>query len=175
MRGTLSLPEKSVLWQGMQPFCRTHASANPGMTSYDFRYWKERRDEEQSSFLKIWIASRSNDDAAPLPRGDLRLAVGDAIDRAVIVIGDQQRTVFHLQHIDRPAQIAVVFQEAGDERLRGFDRAVLVQLDDDDIAAKFLGPVPRTVPCHDDGVLVALREQVSGGEPHPGRPGVRAR
>src|SRR5260370_27815674 len=100
-----------------------------------------------------------------LLRSDLRLAVGDAINGAVPVIGDQHRAVLHLQHIDRPADVAVVLQEARDERLHGLHRAVLVQLDDDDIPAKLLGPVPRTVPGHDDGVLVALREHVSGIEP----------
>src|SRR5512136_2550318 len=57
----------------------------------------------------------------PLFPGDLLLAVGDAPDGAVPVVGDQERTVLHLHHIDRPADIFVVFQEAGDERLDVLD------------------------------------------------------
>src|SRR5437588_1925572 len=65
----------------------------------------------------------------------LRLAVADAIDGTVIVVGDQDRAVLELQHVDRPADIFVVFQESGDQRLDGFDRAILVQLDDDNVTA----------------------------------------
>src|SRR5450631_1139931 len=77
-----------------------------------------------------------------LSRSDLRLAVGDAIDGAVIVVGDQQRTVLHLHHIDRAAYVVVVFQEARDEWLDRFDRTILVQLDDNDVTTSLLGPVP---------------------------------
>src|SRR5881392_2278189 len=89
-----------------------------------------------------------------LLRGHLRLAVGDAIDRAVPVVGDQQRAILHLHHVDRPADILVVFQKAGDERLPRLHRAVLVQLDDDDVTALLVRFIPRTVARDDDRVLV---------------------
>src|SRR4051794_32335792 len=50
-----------------------------------------------------------------LVRSHLLLAVGDAIDGAVPVVGDQDRAIFQLQYINRAANILVVFEEAGDE------------------------------------------------------------
>ena len=60
-------------------------------------------------------------------RGTLLVAVGHAPDRAVEVVGDQHRAVLEEQHVDRPADIAVVLQEAGDERFGALHGAVLVQ------------------------------------------------
>src|ERR1700676_2003469 len=90
-----------------------------------------------SRFRVRCFASPRNDSLALL-RSHLRLAVADAIDGAVPVVGDQKRAVLHLHHIDRPADVIVVVEKAGEERLRGLHRAVLVQLDDADLPAKFL-------------------------------------
>src|SRR5580692_3644676 len=60
-------------------------------------------------------------DVRDLLPGNLLLAVGDAIDGAVPVVGDQDRSVLHLHHVDRAADVFVVFQEARDERLDGLD------------------------------------------------------
>src|SRR5882672_6444278 len=104
----------------------------------------------------------------------LLLAVGDAIDGAVPVVGDQERAILHWQHIDRAADILVVFEEAGDERLHRLHRAVLVQFDDNDVTANLLRPVPGAVPRHDDRVLVGLREHAVGVEAHAQCGGMRA-
>src|SRR6185437_8169353 len=76
-----------------------------------------------------------------LVRG-VALAVGDAIDRAVVIVRDQQRAVLHRLHVDRPADIGVVLQEAGQKRLLRFHRAVLVQINDDEVAADLVRLVP---------------------------------
>src|SRR6476620_11653602 len=103
-----------------------------------------------------------------LPR-HLLLAVGDAIDRAVPVVGYEQRTILQLQHIDRAADILVVFHEAGEERLQRLHRAILVELCDHEVAANFFRPVPRAVPGDDGHVLVAFREHAAGVEAHAKR------
>ena len=68
-------------------------------------------DEEVTGLLRRYAL---RNDMLFLLRSQLRLAVADAIDGAVPVVGDQDRTVLHLQHIDRAAEIVVVFQEARD-------------------------------------------------------------
>src|ERR1700730_18292753 len=146
----MSRPSTSFLWRHRQNVDARHEAGHD-----DFGY------------ISVWTF----DD---LPHSDLRLAVADAVDGAVPVVGDQNRTILHLQHIDRAADIFVVFQKARDQRLDGFYTAVLVQFDDDDVAAELLGPVPRAVPRDDDRVLVALRELVAGVEPHAERGRVRA-
>src|SRR5882724_3907947 len=108
-----------------------------------------------------------------LLRGDLLLAVSDAPDGAVPVVGDQERSVLHLHHIDRPPDILVVFEEASDQRLDVLDRAVLVEMDGDNVTAELVGLVPGAVPGHDRDVLVALREHAAGIEPHAERGCVR--
>src|ERR1051325_8794899 len=47
-----------------------------------------------------------------------RLTEADAIDRAGVVIGDQQRPVLHHQEIDRPADVVVVLEVTGEERTK---------------------------------------------------------
>src|SRR6202166_746837 len=50
----------------------------------------------------------------------------DAIDRAVPVVGNQQRAVAHDFDIDRAAEIIIVGDEAGEEGLHRSDRTALV-------------------------------------------------
>src|ERR1700744_3806086 len=90
---------------------------------------------KQSSASLVALDCFANARNDVLLRSHLRLAVGDAIDGAVPVVGDQERTVLHLHHIDRPADIFVVLQETGDQRLHRPHGAVLVQMDDDHVAA----------------------------------------
>src|SRR6202023_3278812 len=61
------------------------------------------------------------------------VAVADAIDRAGVVVGNQQRAVLHDQEVDRPADVVVVLQETGEERVERLQRAVLVELGPDDV------------------------------------------
>src|SRR5688572_18893248 len=60
-------------------------------------------------------------------------SVADAIDRAVPVIGDQQRAVLHHLDIDRPTDIFVVLDQPFQERLHRFVAALLVKIDDHDV------------------------------------------
>src|SRR5437868_13484605 len=80
----------------------------------DFRHCKERSDEAIQS-LEVWIASPRSQRgcAAALMRRHLLLAVGDAVHRAVPVVGDQQRTILHLHYLDRPPALRVVFKKPG--------------------------------------------------------------
>src|SRR6202000_2233764 len=87
---------------------------------------------------------------------DFRLAVAQAIDGAVPVIRDEHRTVLHLHHVNRTANILVVLEEAGDDRLDVLDRAVLVQMGDDDVTTELVGAIPRTV-TRDDGLVLEAR------------------
>src|SRR4030095_1810612 len=75
-------------------------------------------------------------------RGDLGAAVGHAVNRASVVVRDEQRTILHDLHVHWPSAVFVVLKEAGEKRLLRSYAAVLVQLYDDDIAAD----LPRAVP-----------------------------
>ena len=47
------------------------------------------------------------------------IAVDHPIDRAVPVVGDEERAVLHHRDVDRPAEVGIVRDEAGEERLNG--------------------------------------------------------
>src|SRR5262249_24247666 len=96
--------------------------------------------------------------SSPSPPGHARVAVAHPVDGARVVGGDEQRAVLQDQGVDRPADIVVVLQEAGQERLPGLNRAVLVELHHDDVAADLLGLVPRAVAGDEDRVAVLLGE-----------------
>ena len=61
---------------------------------------------------------RSRPFAFPSAAGGAGVAVGDAIDGAVPVVGDEKRAVLHHRDIDRAAEIGIAGDEAGEERLR---------------------------------------------------------
>src|SRR5918993_76181 len=44
-------------------------------------------------------------------------AIGHAVDRAVVVVGDEERAVLHDLDVDRTRHVAVVLDEAGEEGL----------------------------------------------------------
>src|SRR5262249_19991619 len=100
----------------------------------------------------------------PLAVRNLRLTVGNAIDRAVIVVRHQQGAVLHDFYVRRATNIAVVLNEAGEERLRGFYRAILVEENSDDVATKLLRPVPGAMAGEEDSILVFRREHAAGVE-----------
>jgi hypothetical protein len=56
-----------------------------------------------------------------------RIRVSDPVDGAVPVVGEQDRAVFHRLDVGRTADVSVVGDEAGDERLDRFDAAVAVE------------------------------------------------
>src|SRR5262249_48157656 len=89
------------------------------------------------------------------------LAVADAVDGTVPVIGNQDRAVLHQHDVVGPADIFVVLEEAGDERLDIPDLAVLVEMHGNDVAAELVGPVPGAVARDDDRTLVVFREHAS--------------
>src|SRR5262249_58408158 len=70
--------------------------------------------------------------------------VADSIDRAVVIVGDQQRAVLHDQHIDRPPDIIVVLDEAGDEWLHRLEGAVRFERHQDNITPDLGSAVPRS-------------------------------
>src|SRR5262249_33423939 len=105
--------------------------------------------EKRKGGLKAALASRLQ--RAPATRARPRApargrAVTDAIARPVPIVGSQQRAVLHPLDVHRTSDIAVVLEEAGEERLPGFHRAVLVDIRDHDVAPDLLAPVPRAVP-----------------------------
>src|ERR1051325_4528785 len=97
---------------------------------------KRPRAHASSAYLRVTASVRG---------GGLRVAVGHAIDGAGVVVRDEDRAVLHLLNIHRPADILVVDQEAGDERLDRLHPAVLVELHERDAAAELVAPVPPSV------------------------------
>src|SRR5438067_77999 len=71
--------------------------------------------------------------------------IAHAIDGAVVVVGNEQRSVLHDLHVGGTADIIVVLDETGDERFHRLHAAVLVEGRDDDVAADLLGLVPGAV------------------------------
>src|SRR5262249_57906806 len=55
---------------------------------------------------------------------DAAAVVADAVDRAGVVVRHQQRAVPEHLHVHRAADIIFVLQEAGHERLPGFQQAI---------------------------------------------------
>src|SRR5215203_4505307 len=100
--------------------------------------------------------------AARLPSA----AMAHAVDRAVVVVGDEERAVLHYLHVDRARDVFVVLEETGQERLDRLHAAIRVELRDHDVAADLLGAVPRPVPGDEDRVLVLGREHVACIETH---------
>jgi len=70
--------------------------------------------------------------------------------------------------------IYLLFSRNGDERFDGLDRAVRVELDDDDVATELLAAVPRAVTRNEDRVVVFLREHGAGVKAHSQRCRVRS-
>src|SRR2546428_331474 len=94
---------------------------------------------------------------SPSTSSDLGAAVGHAVDRADVIVRDEQRTIFHDLHVDRPAAVFVVLEETNEKRLLRFHRTVLVQLHDDDVAADLLRPVPGAIARDEDRILILAR------------------
>src|SRR5262249_20716100 len=101
--------------------------------------------------------------------GDPAAAVCYPIDCTSEVIRDQERAVLHHLHVDRPSDVFIVLEEAGEKGLHRLHRAVLVQLRDNDVAADLLRPVPGAVTRDEDGVTVFWREHAAGVETHAER------
>src|ERR1700743_631905 len=80
------------------------------------------------------------------------LAVGNPIDRACEIVGDEQRAVTQLGDSDRPTVIfAVAVQPPLGKRLRAFGRrAVVLDLGDHHARADGNGAIPRTVLGRED-------------------------
>src|SRR5262252_1353411 len=101
-------------------------------------------------------------------------AVAHPVDRAVVVVGDQQRAVLHHQHIDRPSDIIVVLEEAGNERLHRPEGAVRLELHQYKITSDLGAAVPGAMAREDDLVAVGGREGCTRVEAHPQSPRVWA-
>src|SRR5215510_13210481 len=86
--------------------------------------------------------------------GDLAAPVRHTVDRASVVVRDQERAVLHDLHVDRSPNIFVVLKETGKERFPRLHTTVLVQLRDDDVAADLLRPVPGAMARDEDRVTV---------------------
>src|SRR6187399_40342 len=101
-----------------------------------------------------------------LPAGCLArgLVVGDAVDRTVLLVGYQQRTVLHLMDVGRTAaeRVVLLIEEAGDERLQLGLAARGAR--HDHVVAELLLAVPGAAPRDERDVLIALGEHVAGVE-----------
>src|SRR5438128_2128485 len=106
--------------------------------------------------------------------GDALGAIGYAVDRARVIVGDQERAILHDVHVDRPPNVLVILEKASEKRLERLHGAVLVQLRDHYVAADLLRPVPGAVPRDEDGMVVCGWEHAAGVEAHAERRAVRA-
>src|SRR6185369_13423364 len=98
-------------------------------------------------------------------------AVADPIDRTGVVVADEQRSVLHDVEVDRAAEIVVVLDEAGHERL---DLGAALAVGPRHVhAVVLLGPVPRPVDRDEHRALVLRREHLAGVELQAERAGVR--
>src|SRR5258708_26057017 len=99
--------------------------------------------------------------AAAAPLAGRLLLVTDAVEDAVVVIRDEQRTVLHHKHVDRPAPhrwVTLLVDEETREEWFGLDHLALgVQRDAINIVALLDGAVPGAVPCDENVVLVFVR------------------
>src|SRR5262249_4484658 len=100
--------------------------------------------------------------------------VADAVNRAGVIVRHQQRAVLEHLHVYRAADIVVVLQEAGHERLPGFHAAIGVELHGNDIAAELGGLVPRAVAGDEDRVAIGSRKHLASVKAHAERGRVRA-
>src|SRR5262245_41282313 len=101
-------------------------------------------------------------------------AVAHPVDCAVVVVRDQQRAVLHHQDIDRPSDIIVVLEEAGNERLHRPEGAVRLELHQYKITSDLGAAVPGAMARDDDVVAIGGREHGAGVEAHPQSPRVWA-
>src|SRR5215470_3037753 len=109
-----------------------------------------------------------------------RCLARNVVDRAILLVGHQHRTVRHLEDIGWPAIELVLcrIEKTGHERL---DRGGAVRLRPrhDNVVSEFLLPVPRTAPGDEGNVAIGLREHGAGveldAETGGMRPGERSR
>src|SRR5262245_44741287 len=120
----------------------------------------------------------SNEASAAVPKARRRslishslAAVADSIDRTGVIIADQQRAVLHHQEVRRAAEVFVVLDEAGHERLDL--RAALAVGPRDEHAVVLLRAVPRPMLGDEHRALVLRREHLAGVELQAQRAGVR--
>ncbi len=106
-----------------------------------------------------------------------RAGVGDAPQRAVAVLGEQQRAVMRRRHANRTAPHAVgIGDEAGDEILVAAVRHAVAQVDPYDFIAGAVAAVPGSVQRHEGVALVVARkcrDAGAGVEGHAERRRVR--
>lgn len=105
--------------------------------------------------------------ARPVASVSLRPTVADAVQDAVLVVADQQRTV--LGHGDagqtRRLGLAAVDQEAGQEGFDGAGAAVLEPHARDLVAGRRLAR-PRAAERHEGVAVIGVREGAAGIEGH---------
>src|SRR5580704_1315329 len=93
--------------------------------------------------------------------GDARAGAADAIDGTVVIIGDEQRPVFHGKDVHRTSNVVVVLYEAGNEGFHRPECAIAVQSDGDYIAADLHAAVPGSVPRKEHHVAIFIAQPVA--------------
>src|SRR3984957_602784 len=100
----------------------------------------------------------------------LLAVVPDPIDRAGLIIRDQERAIHRVdRHVSRAAPVLVVLDPTPSERLLRDVLAIRVGLDADDPGAGVHDLVPAAMLGEEDVVLELSREVVPGVELHPKR------
>src|SRR5690554_4578672 len=100
-------------------------------------------------------------------------AIGDAVDHAGVVVGDQERAVGQLGEVDRPAPGATAGPEpAVDEHLLTGWSALGVEAHAHDAVTDRLAAIPGAVLRDESVVAVFARKHASAVEADPERRGV---
>src|SRR5260370_42271155 len=94
--------------------------------------------------------------------GDARAGAADAIDGTVVIIGDEQRSVFHGKEVHRTSNVVVVLYEAGNEGFHRPEGAIVVQSDGHYVAADLHTAVPGSVSPEEDHVAIFIAQPLPG-------------
>src|SRR3989442_919131 len=167
-RGAYSRPAKSRPWQSSQwdgaagrgPVSARAGTGRGASTASETATAVAQRAKRGANGERVSVNARARGTrggrtAPPGLRGSA--PVRDAIDRARVVVGDQQRPVLHLPGVDRPAPDLVALQPALGERLVP-RHVALPQRDHHHAEADLLGAVPRAALGKEHSVPVLRRE-----------------
>src|SRR5215204_5269042 len=155
-------PGTPIIFSPLEPFCRGRWKPARGSLACSERRRlspRQKRPRARRPAAATVLPARPSRQC--LPRSRLRIAVADAVDGAVVLVGNEQRPILHLEDVGRAAvELVLLFVEKpGQERLDL--RLAAGRPGDRHVKAELLLAIPRTVAGDEGDVLVLLREHVA--------------